>query len=199
MKSIVSLSFPLSERPSLSILQVFVDPQQIFKNSQHTLLSPSGFTTNRVLLSVSCFFALRAKKLNPINLLLVDRDIISVFSRVKLWPVYYNLFHCSRSVISTFSWGRQKKLNFSIPPDYWKIGKKQHFICSNLTLFIVPFFLAFFFSLFYLFFLFCLSFFLFFLFPWRQPPQMTPLHCSFVLHVQDVCTESKLIEIAFWM
>ena len=124
MKSIVSLSFPLSERPSLSILQVFVDPQQIFKNSQHTLLSPSGFTTNRVLLSVSCFFALRAKKLNPINLLLVDRDIISVFSRVKLWPVYYNLFHCSRSVISTFSWRRQKKLNFSIPPDYWKIGKK---------------------------------------------------------------------------
>ena len=27
-----------------------------------------------------------------------------------------------------------------MPPNYWKIGKKQHFICSNLTLFIVPFF-----------------------------------------------------------
>ena len=38
---------------------------------------------------------------------------------------------------------------FSMPPDYWKIGKKQHFICSNLTLFIVLFFLFFsFFSLF---------------------------------------------------
>ena len=33
---------------------------------------------------------------------------------------------------------------FSMPPDYWKIEKKQHFICSNLTLFIVPFFLSFF-------------------------------------------------------
>ena len=45
---------------------------------------------------------------------------------------------------------------------------------SNLTLFIVPFFLSFFFSLFsLLFFLFFLSF---FLFPWGDgPPQMTPL------------------------
>ena len=49
----------------------------------------------------------------------------------------------------------------SMPPDYWKIGKKQHFICSNLTLFIVPFFL---FSLFFSFlslFSFLLSLFLF--------------------------------------
>ena len=42
-----------------------------------------------------------------------------------------------------------------------KNWKKQHFICSNLTLFIVSFFL---FSLFSLFFLFLLFFFLFFLF-----------------------------------
>ena len=67
---------------------------------------------------------------------------------------------------------------FSIPPDHWKIGKKQHFICSNLTLFIFPFFLSFF-SLFFFFFFFSF-FFLFFLFPWGggdgpQPPQMTPL------------------------
>ena len=39
-----------------------------------------------------------------------------------------------------------------MPPDYWKIGKKRHFICSNLTLFIVSFFL--FFSFFFLFFFF---------------------------------------------
>ena len=51
--------------------------------------------------------------------------------------------------------------------------EKQHFICSNLTLFIVPFFLFFFFYLF--------SFLLFFLyFPGGgamapSPPQMTPL------------------------
>ena len=56
-------------------------------------------------------------------------------------------------------------LYFSMPLDYWKIGRKQHFICSNLTLSIVPFFLFFsFFSLFFLFFLFFLSFFLFFFF-----------------------------------
>ena len=56
---------------------------------------------------------------------------------------------------------------FSMPLDYWKIGKKQHFICSNLTLFIVLFFLSFF-SLFFLF------FFLFFFFSFslgrRGPP-----------------------------
>ena len=52
-----------------------------------------------------------------------------------------------------------------------KIGKKQYFICSNLTLFIVPFFLFSSFFSFFLFFLFFLSFF-FFLFPWggRRPP-----------------------------
>ena len=77
-------------------------------------------------------------------------------------------------VVSTFSWRGQIFLNFSMPPDYWEIGKKQHFICSNLTLFIVPFFLSFFLSSsFFLFFLFFLSFF-FFLFPWggggRRPP-----------------------------
>ena len=59
--------------------------------------------------------------------------------------------------------------------------EKPHFICSNLTLFIVPFFLSF--SSFFLFFLFFLLFFLFFLFPWGaggatgppSPSQMTPL------------------------
>ena len=34
-----------------------------------------------------------------------------------------------------------------MPSDYWKIGK-QHFICSNLALFIVPIFLSFLSSLF---------------------------------------------------
>ena len=68
---------------------------------------------------------------------------------------------CVRGVISTFSWGGNFFLNISMPPDYWKIGKKQHFICSNLTLFIVPFFL---FSSFFLFFLFFLFFFFLFSF-----------------------------------
>ena len=53
-----------------------------------------------------------------------------------------------------------------------KNWKKQHFICGNLTLFIVPFFLSFFFFLFFLFFLF---FFLFLFFSFslgggRRPP-----------------------------
>ena len=50
--------------------------------------------------------------------------------------------------------------NFLMPPDYGKIGKKQPFICSNLTLFIVLFFL----SLFLLFFIFFLFFFFSFFF-----------------------------------
>ena len=59
-----------------------------------------------------------------------------------------------------------------------KSWKKQHFICRNLTLFIVPFFLFSLFSLFSLFF--CFSFFFsFFLFPWgggggRRPPSLAP-------------------------
>ena len=66
-----------------------------------------------------------------------------------------------------------------------KNWKKQHFICSNLTLFIVPFFLSFFLSsLIFLFFLFFLSFFSFILFPRGgatapSPPQMTPLYVIF--------------------
>ena len=51
-----------------------------------------------------------------------------------------------------------------MPPEYWTIGKKQHFICSNLTSFIVPFFLFLCFPLFFSFFLFFLFFFLFFFF-----------------------------------
>ena len=61
-----------------------------------------------------------------------------------------------------------------------KNWKKQHLICSNLTLFIVPFFLFFsFFSFSFSFFFF--SFFLFFFFLGERgggplaPPQMTPL------------------------
>ena len=65
----------------------------------------------------------------------------------------------SRGVISTFPWGGGIFLYFSMLPDYWKIRKKRHFICSNLT-FIVPFFLSFFFPLFSFFF-FLLSCFLF--------------------------------------
>ena len=87
------------------------------------------------------------------------------------------------SVISTFSWGGQNLFLFFNATGQLKIWKKQHFICCNLTLFIVPFFLSFFFFIFSSFFLFFFFFFLFFffLFPWGggdgppSPPQMTPL------------------------
>ena len=69
----------------------------------------------------------------------------------------------SRGVISTFSWGPKFFLFFNAT-GLLKNWKKQHFICSNLTLFIVPFFLffsvflfsfsVFLFSLFFLFFFF---------------------------------------------
>ena len=79
-----------------------------------------------------------------------------------------------RSVISTSSWGGGKFFLFFNATGLLKNWKKQHFICSNLTLFIVPFFLSFFFSLFFLFFF----LFFFFSFSWRgvtapQPPQMS--------------------------
>ena len=63
---------------------------------------------------------------------------------------------------------------------------KQHFICSNFTLFIVPFFLSFFLFFFYF-------FFFFFLFSFSlggrrppSPPQITPLHIwrCFGAHLQ---------------
>ena len=60
-------------------------------------------------------------------------------------PIFLFIFQCHRTI---------EKL------------EKQHFICSNLTLFIVPFF-----SFFLLFFSFFSFFFSFLLFPWgRRPP-----------------------------
>ena len=96
--------------------------------------------------------------------------------RYKVQGRYFNFFL-----------GGKFFFKFSMPPDYWKIGKKQHFICSSLTLFIVPFFLSFFFLCFLSFFFF-LSFFLFFFFlggggcdgpPAPPPPQMTLLIRSY--------------------
>ena len=72
-------------------------------------------------------------------------------------------------VILNFYWGAKNFFYLSLPPDCWKIGTKKHCIRTNLTLFIVPFFL---FSLFFLFFLF-FSFSLGATSP--SPPQMTPL------------------------
>ena len=68
--------------------------------------------------------------------------------------------------------------------------KKQHFICSNLTLFIVPFFLSFFFlffSFFSLFFLFFLSFFSFFFFflGGNGPPAPLPNDASVYIIIPE--------------
>ena len=119
--------------------------------------------------------------------------------------------HLTRGVISTFSWGANFFIFFNAT-GLLKNWKKQHFICSNLTLFIVPFFL---FSLFSLFFLFFLSFFLIFLlflfpFSWwegrgatvPQPPPMTPLHLTqLTIVVGDLlspsCGRCKLLYLAY--
>ena len=71
-----------------------------------------------------------------------------------------NAWRITRGVISTFSWGGNFFFIFQCHRTIEKF-KKKNFICSYLTLFIVPFFLSFFLlvSLFYFFF-----FFLFFLF-----------------------------------
>ena len=77
-----------------------------------------------------------------------------------------NFWGWARGVISTFPWGAKFFLFFNAT-GLLKNWKKQHFICSNLTLFIVPFFLFSLFSLFFSLFSFFLSF---FLFPWGRPP-----------------------------
>ena len=58
--------------------------------------------------------------------------------RYRIYLVYY------RGVISTFSWGTNFFFVFFNATGLLKNWKIQHFICSNLTLFIVPFFLSFF-------------------------------------------------------
>ena len=115
------------------------------------------------------------------------------FQRNKLWHKWKILLDVFVSFGSerwcqgrhfNFFLGGQKIFYFLMLPDYWKIEKKQHFICSNLTSFIVPFFLFLFFSLFFLFFLFFFLFFLFFFFlggaTAPQPPKwrlwMVPRH-----------------------
>ena len=87
------------------------------------------------------------------------------------------LYVCIRGVISTFSWGTIF-LKFVYATGLLKNWKKQHFICSNSTLFIVPFFL---FSLFSLFFLFSFSsfFFLFFFFLGVAPNDASGLHAIY--------------------
>ena len=80
------------------------------------------------------YFVFGNKIMNAIQL--KPRGVISTFS---CGPNFFLFSHCHRTI---------EKL------------EKQHFICSNFTLFIVLFFLFLFFSLFFLLFL---SFFLFFL------------------------------------
>ena len=105
------------------------------------------------------------------NAMKIANDIYRMLETWQ-WTVVKQLTRCvilalrSRGVISTFSWGGGKKFfYFLMPPDYWKIGKKQHFICSNLTSFIVPFFLFLSFFSFFLFSSLFSFFFSFFLFP----------------------------------
>ena len=63
-----------------------------------------------------------------------------------------------RGVISNFSWGAKILFLFFNATGLLKNWKKQHFICSKLKSFIVPFFLFLFFSLFSFFFSFFFSF-----------------------------------------
>ena len=69
---------------------------------------------------------------------------------------------------------------FSNATGLLKNWKKQHFICSNLTLFIVPFFL---FSLFFSFLFFFFFFFSFTLGGGRRPPQPPPLNDASGMHL----------------
>ena len=96
----------------------------------------------------------------------------------QCWIFCKELINEIRGVISTFSLGGQNFfIIFQCHRTIEKLGKKQHFICSNLTLFIVSFFLSFFFFFFSLFSFF--SFFFSFSLGERRPPsppQMMPLN-----------------------
>ena len=79
----------------------------------------------------------------------------AVIHSQQLSPVF--IIVLGRGVILTFSWGQIFYLFFNAT---WllKNWNNKHFICSNLTLFIVPFFLfSLFFSFFSLFFFFSFS------------------------------------------
>ena len=99
---------------------------------------------------------------NVVDLLVPTDSLIRSKPKVRLNVSTFSFY--SRVVDSWNQWrhfnfflgGPKFIFYFSMPLDYWKIGKKQHYICSNLTLFLVPFFISFF-----SFFLFSLSFCLF--------------------------------------
>ena len=62
-------------------------------------------------------------------LALISADKWLLVSRHEMTR-FKQFWHPIRGVISTFSWGAKIFLNFSMPPDYWKIGK-------NSTLYVV--------------------------------------------------------------
>ena len=99
------------------------------------------------------------------------------FIQISILPLvkFVSLFQLLQGRHFNFFLGAKFFFYSPMPPDYWKIGKKQHFICSNLTLFIVPFFSLSFFLLFFFFFFFFFSFFFSFFFflggrGGRRPP-----------------------------
>ena len=112
----------------------------------------------------------------------------------------------SSGVISPFSWGGGQIFFFFDATRLLKNWKKQHFICSNLTLFLVPFFLSFFFLFFFpFFFFFFLLFFLFFFFFFLgggatapQPPSNAkngPCECQlFYKAIARTCMASPSID-----
>ena len=110
-----------------------------------------------------------------IRIAISQQDMFEFFK----WPTHITCSVISwNNTVASFQLflGGSNFFNFSNATGQLKIWKKQHFICSNLTLFIVPFFLFslffFFFSFFSLFFFFFFLFF-FVLFPWgggRWPP-----------------------------
>ena len=86
-----------------------------------------------------------------------------IFSRLFFKPCSATSVSCPGASFQLVLGGANYFLFFNAT-GLLKNWKKQHFICSNLTLFIVPFFLSFFFFIFFL------SFFFFFFLRGRRPP-----------------------------
>ena len=135
-------------------------------------IKKNSYNTKKVLRAYSIFFMdIYFIALARVWGSTLDHEAQSLVSRL-IWAFITNQHkfgYQSRGVISTFF----LFFNATVLLKNWK---KQHFICSNLTLFIVPFFLV---SLFFSFLSLFSVFFHFFLFLGGDgPPQMTTLYRS---------------------
>ena len=150
-----------------------VSSDELVNRIQSVLRQPGRLRTRKSD-PVSITLASHSSK-NPVQVRIIGLQVIAWSSWLNR-RLFVRDMLALRGVILTFSWGANffKFFNATGLLQKWK---KQHFICSNLTLFIDPFFPFYLFSLFFIFFLFFFFFFFSFSLGGDGPPapQMTYL------------------------